>query len=544
MTPSVAPEDDGTVVAALPSTTTPPSTTRPPMSLQEALTTAISTGRGVAGIASVLHDVLGRTVVIDDSLGTRLATAGGGAPGGTTLPTGHPDGSRRHAVAFRVDDWLMAEACPDGDLVGVIGLHDPSSEATGTEESVLEQGAMVLAAELFRLHSVASNELRVWGDLAAELLDSPDIDRTRAHAARLGYLIDRPHRALMIEMAGSGSLPPLAAMRRAFRSAGIDDTLVTTRSAGFVVFVAEDSDWDALGRQLNGPDQPRARVGVGDLHGAQFLGESVAEARLALRLSDGPVARYEDLGISRFLAADTDETRVRRFVDTWLGEIESYDVEHAAELVHTLGEWLRDPRSLRATADRLHIHPNTLKYRLHRITELTGRDIHDPEERFNLELACRTRSALLASEASGLHEATRECASGVAPASTSGPPPARPGVAARPVEVAILDSDGVVTWVNAAWEEFCRANGGSLARCGVGTSYFDACEGAPDDPQSHLAVSAVRMAIKGELPAPAWLTMACDSPDQSRWFEMSIAPRRDDEGRSRGATITLTRSTH
>ena len=86
---------------------------------------------------------------------------------------------------------------------------------------------------------------------------------------------------------------------------------------------------------------------------------------------------------------------MRRFVDTWLGEIESYDVEHAAELVHTLGEWLRDPRSLRATADRLHIHPNTLKYRLHRITELTGRDIHDPEERFNLELACRTRSALL-----------------------------------------------------------------------------------------------------------------------------------------------------
>ena len=118
-------------------------------------------------------------------------------------------------------------------------------------------------------------------------------------------------------------------------------------------------------------------------------------------------------------------------------------------------------------------------------------------------------------------------------------------MAARPVEVAILDSDGVVTWVNRRGEEFCRGQrrepgalrGGYvvLRRC---------CEGAPDDPQSHLAVSAVRMAIKGELPAPAWLTMACDSPDQSRWFEMSIAPRRDDEGRSRGATITLTRSTH
>ncbi len=508
-------------------------------SLQEALTTAISTGRGISGIATVLQDALGGTVVIEDGLRTRIASVGAHGEPATELPTERPPGAPRHAVAFRVDEWLLVEACPASELLGTIGLLDGAPDATGSPESALELGAMVLAAEVFRLHSVASNELRVWGDLAAELLDDPDIERSRSHATALGYSIDRPHRALVIELVGPGRLPSKETIQRAFRSAGVDGTLATTRKSGIVLFVADDADWDGVARELNGTRQLKLRVGIGDYHEPVGLNQSVTEAVLALRLSGAPVSRYADLGICRFLASDADETRLRSFVDDWVGALAAYDDTHDADLVGTLGEWLRDQRSLRAAAERLHIHPSTLKYRLGRISQLTGRDLHDPESRFNLDLACRTRDTLLALEASG------EPLTFPKSISTTGRPGvthgghALVGVDPSTVEVAVLDTQGVLTWVNDAWRSFCEANGGTIDRCGVGTSYPAACARAQDDPQSGLALWAVQLAIRGELPAPVWLTLACHSPDVSRWFEMTVSSRRDDGGRCCGATITL-----
>ena len=80
----------------------------------------------------------------------------------------------------------------------MIGLLDPDGLGDETDFLALEQGAMVLATEMFRLRSVAANELRVWGDLASDLLDNPDFERSRSHAGGLGYSLDRPHRALVI----------------------------------------------------------------------------------------------------------------------------------------------------------------------------------------------------------------------------------------------------------------------------------------------------------------------------------------------------------
>jgi PAS domain-containing protein len=110
------------------------------------------------------------------------------------------------------------------------------------------------------------------------------------------------------------------------------------------------------------------------------------------------------------------------------------------------------------------------------------------------------------------------------------------------VEVAVLDGDGVITSVNPAWTEFCTANGGDLARAGVGTSFLDVCAQASGDPWADLVASLVRLAVAGELPAPALLTVPCHSPDTSRWFDMTVASRHDDDGRCCGAKVTLTRT--
>ncbi len=49
-----------------------------------------------------------------------------------------------------------------------------------------------------------------------------------------------------------------------------------------------------------------------------------------------------------------------------------------------------------AMARALHLHPQTIRYRLGRLRELFGDDLADPDARFELELALRSRRSLAA----------------------------------------------------------------------------------------------------------------------------------------------------
>ena len=107
------------------------------------------------------------------------------------------------------------------------------------------------------------------------------------------------------------------------------------------------------------------------------------------------------------------------------------------------------------------------------------------------------------------------------------------------VEVALLDRDGVIVWVNEAWQVFAVANDGDLSRTGTGVSYLDVCDAAGDDPTAREVAAAIRGALAGDLPAPIAIEVPCHSPSTARWFDMLIAARRGDNGRPLGATVTL-----
>ena len=107
------------------------------------------------------------------------------------------------------------------------------------------------------------------------------------------------------------------------------------------------------------------------------------------------------------------------------------------------------------------------------------------------------------------------------------------------VEVALLDRDGVIAWVNQAWQAFAAANGGDPARTGSGVSYLQACAAARDDPVAQEVAGAIRAALAGDLPGPLTVDVPCHSPATERWFDVLISSRFDDQGRCLGATVTL-----
>ena len=79
----------------------------------------------------------------------------------------------------------------------------------------------------------------------------------------------------------------------------------------------------------------------------------------------------------------------RKLVHPAFGLLEEYDQHSHTDLGRTLREYLAAGCSQADTAARMHIHLNTLKYRLQRICEITGADFKDQEEVFYLQLSSR-----------------------------------------------------------------------------------------------------------------------------------------------------------
>jgi DNA-binding PucR family transcriptional regulator len=72
-----------------------------------------------------------------------------------------------------------------------------------------------------------------------------------------------------------------------------------------------------------------------------------------------------------------------------VARLAAYDVRHHTDLVETLRAWLDAFGDVGVAAAALHVHPNTFRYRLRRLTEVGGIDLADSEARFAAMLQLR-----------------------------------------------------------------------------------------------------------------------------------------------------------
>jgi purine catabolism regulator len=105
--------------------------------------------------------------------------------------------------------------------------------------------------------------------------------------------------------------------------------------------------------------------------------EAYQEAMWALRAAESQekkVVYYrEELPISPFLPRSRREAR--ELVEQVIGDLLTYDIGHNSDLAKTLYIYLRENRSWKGTSNVLHIHKQTLVYRISRIEQITGRSL-------------------------------------------------------------------------------------------------------------------------------------------------------------------------
>jgi AcrR family transcriptional regulator len=152
---------------------------------------------------------------------------------------------------------------------------------------------------------------------------------------------------------------------------------------------------EAAGKLASALTRERLTVGVsGPVQGPGGLAAVLDEARhmralAALRPGPAQLVTIDEIHSYVLLLATVPEGVRRAFRDRLLAPLHGYDAEHRSDLVHTLETFLDCSGSWSRCAAELHVHVNTLRYRIRRIEELTGRDLGTLENRVDLFLALR-----------------------------------------------------------------------------------------------------------------------------------------------------------
>ncbi|MFJ8106277.1 PucR family transcriptional regulator [Streptomyces sp. NPDC096132] len=130
------------------------------------------------------------------------------------------------------------------------------------------------------------------------------------------------------------------------------------------------------------------------VHSAEGLRGALEEARHARRVAAARPGRvcaagHQELASHVLLLPFVPDDVRRAFTARLLDPLRDYDRRHRAELIPTLEAFLDCDGSWTRCASRLHLHVNTLRYRVGRIEQLTSRDLSRLEDKLDFFLALR-----------------------------------------------------------------------------------------------------------------------------------------------------------
>jgi PucR family transcriptional regulator, purine catabolism regulatory protein len=127
---------------------------------------------------------------------------------------------------------------------------------------------------------------------------------------------------------------------------------------------------------------------------------SFHEARCALEAarlrnngeaSEAIVASYKDLGAFQLLLSLQDDDALMSYCRGVLGPVEQGEGEYGDELLRSLDVFIENNGHWERAASALYCHRHTLRYRIRRVEQLTGRDFNNARDRIEFWLALRGR---------------------------------------------------------------------------------------------------------------------------------------------------------
>jgi PucR family transcriptional regulator, purine catabolism regulatory protein len=291
----------------------------------------------------------------------------------------------------------------------------------------LHQAVTIVALELLRSRVAGDTERRLAGDVLdaivrGELTGSELSRRLDAFGLsdRVAAVVLRrageargsssgPLEALLWSALREEAVPALVAsvgsLACALVRGGSDEEQLALgeRVAALVGAELGDDAWVGVGRAVAGVEARRSfhearcaleavALGVASSSPSAAGNGSAAGTGAGSAAGRGPrVATYKDLGSFQLLLSLQDDEALRLFCDSILGPIEASEGPYGGELMRSLEAFIEENGQWERAARRLYCHRHTLRYRIRRVEELTGRNLGSARDRIEFWLALRGR---------------------------------------------------------------------------------------------------------------------------------------------------------
>lgn len=331
------------------------------------------------------------------------------------------------------DHWLLArDVVAGGERLAelCVGLPRPPKRL---DTLILEQAAIVCALELTKQRAVLEARVRVRSDFLWDLLDGNIGDDAEAlvRASHLGYNLPRQLRVMLTTVRGLDEWARateasadaidlrreslVRAVERLATAAGLGCAFAARRGSLIALLLtcspAPPEQRRLAEAVLEGleKDNPDLTFSAGisasvplaaNLHPA-YLQAQHALSAIPVLASGRRVFVFDDLGVLQFLLAPADRAELAGFARKVLGQVIDYDRGHHADLVRTVEVYLASDCNLQRTAEKLYIHPKTVRYRLGRVEELAAISLTSQQDRFDAQMAIKIVRVLSLTEGDG-----------------------------------------------------------------------------------------------------------------------------------------------
>ncbi|MFD2422626.1 PucR family transcriptional regulator [Amycolatopsis pigmentata] len=396
------------------------------------LSTLAAQDSGIEAVTELIAERMDATVaVVDERMGVLAAASPAGVAEEVVRErvvhprlaqvlalTGHTRRAARIPDVIEPSPMIVAPI-PVGNEVPafLLTLHDGEGDI-GDDMRLLvtEHAATVCGVILGRERVVAAAGARAREDLIEGLLSGKgsDADEVLRWARHLGYDETRDHRvlALVVEQSqdGLGERAPVVIER--FFGTQASDAIIAVRDREVVVVLPSDTpraDQADRAERLTNACLDRVRelfpsalvtVGIGGRCGPpEQIATSYDEARRTVETArrmgrTGTVVAFDELGIHRLLLQVADPAQLRAFAHEVFGELSTHPRAAVSEYLTTLGCYFRANNSPQRASRALHVHPNTVTYRVRRVEQITALDFTNYRDRLMAQVALEILDAV------------------------------------------------------------------------------------------------------------------------------------------------------
>jgi GAF domain-containing protein len=388
------------------------------------LSDVVLAGAGLPGVVDVMAELVEEPVAVLDEYHRVLAAAGEPSdPFGSRLAAEGLDDGLLAEADLRAATTSVAEFAPtlveprlpyrrrprlvvpivaSAELLGSVWV-ETRVEAIDEERPLIEQAVRVVGLELLKERSIADAGRRLRRELLDEVLAARGThDETLLRrAADLGVDLRLPHRLVVAAVSGPAGT---AAMARA------KERLVTSlrtqpwcdfagEAAGRVVALVRpdlSEPTPALRHLLSefGSEAVHARavasppcVRLRDYRDHFVAAERALQLLVSAAKPAEPLVDLEETLVLTLLFRDGGEPELRAFAYERLGPVLRQRPRQRDDILRTLDAYLETGGSPKHAAAALHVHVNTVYYRLARVRALLGENFAAPRRALDLQVA-------------------------------------------------------------------------------------------------------------------------------------------------------------